>query len=172
MLKPKGSMIRSMVAGLAMAMGMWGCAGGISPQSRAQVTYRGGFAELQAQPGSFTDAVAMLGGRIIEVEPGEQRSTLAVLQLALDGQERPLDGDRSEGRFLVVAPRFLDPEVFRKGALVTLVGRVTGSETRPIGSLNYRMPRLEAIEIRLWPPEPMFDPGPRLHFGFGVGTRF
>jgi outer membrane lipoprotein len=154
-----------------LAAGLWGCAGGVSPQARAQVTFGGGFAELQARPEAYDGAVALLGGRIIDSEPGSASSALTVLQLPLDGRDRPLDGDRSEGRFRVAAPRFLDPEIYRKGALITLVGRVAGSETRPIGTFDYRMPRFEALEIVLWPPESAIDPGPRLHFGFGIGTR-
>jgi outer membrane lipoprotein len=154
---------------LVVAASLPGCAG-ISSQARSQVTYHGSFAELQARPEAFLGQVVLLGGRILETQPAAERSALNVLQLTLDAQDEPVEDDRSQGRFRVTAPRLLDPEVFRQGLRVTVVGRVSGSEVLAIGSLAYRMPVLEAIEIKLWPPQAAVDPYPRFHFGFGVGT--
>lgn len=159
-----------MLTGSSLSALLVGCAG-ISSQARSQVTYHGGFAELQARPEAYLGQVVLLGGRILEAQPGAERSVLNVLQLALDAQDEPVEDDRSQGRFRVTAPRLLDPEVFRQGLRITVVGRVSGSQSAIIGTLAYRMPVLEVIELKLWPPQQRFDPYPRFHFGFGVGTH-
>lgn len=156
---------------LLLAALLQGCAAGISSQTRSQVSYRGSFTELQSRSETMVGQVVLLGGRILETQPAAPRSTLTVLQLPLDGWDEPQEADRSEGRFQIASAQLLDPAVFRPGLHVTVVGRVIGSETQSIGSMPYRLPVLEAIEIKLWPPSQRLDPYPRFHFGFGVGTR-
>jgi outer membrane lipoprotein len=112
----------------------------------------------------------MLGGKIIETQGSEGNSEITVLHLPLKDNERPQDGDKTEGRFLVRTAQFLDPALYEKGTLLTVVGRVSGAESRMIGSFPYLYPALEMIEIKLWPPQQ--DRRPRLHFGIGVGTSF
>ena len=147
------------------------CAGGISRQALSQVTYSGPFSRLQQNPGQFQGATVLLGGRIIQTRPARTGSDIVVLQLALDGSDRPQGEDQSQGRFIVTAPRFLDPALYAQGTLITVVGKVVGSRTEPIGQMPYRYPLLELIEIKTWPAQtqPAY---PRFHFGIGVGTTF
>ena len=69
----------------------------------------------------------------------------------LDGNGRPRQDDRSEGRFLACRGGFYDPEVFKPGREVTVTGRVDGHEQRNIGEFGYRYPRVQADVIYLWP---------------------
>lgn len=112
----------------------------------------------------------MLGGKILETNVSSTLSELTVLQLALDNNDRPVNLDQSHGRFLVQSKKFLDPAIYQKGILLTLVGKLKGSEVRAIGEFDYAYPLLEPIEIKLWPMEILTQP--RFHFGFGVGTVF
>jgi outer membrane lipoprotein len=145
-----------------------GCATGISKQARAQVTYSGNFSALQVRPRAYLGQVVMFGGKILETKASATSSEITVLQLPLGTSDRPQDGDRSEGRFLVRSVEFLDPAVYRTGLLLTAVGRMTGSEVRPIGGLDYAYPIMEAIEIKLWPERSPVYPG--VQFGVGVGS--
>jgi outer membrane lipoprotein len=147
-----------------------GCATGISTRARSLVGYVGSFSTLQTNPHAYRGEVALVGGKILEVQGSESFSELTVLQLPLGTGDRPRDVDRSEGRFLVRANRLLDPSVYQPGRFVTVVGRVAGSEVRPIGSLEYRYPVFEAIEIKLW--SPTVGSYPNVFFGVGVGARF
>ena len=146
-----------------------GCAASISTQARSQVTYFGPFAELQRQPALYTGDVALLGGKIIENRASDTGSELVVLQLMLDGSHRPKNDDRSEGRFIVKTDQFLDPVVFARGALITVVGKVQGAEIRTIDRMAYTYPLIQSLEIKKWPPS---SQGPRFHFGIGVGKTF
>ena len=147
-----------------------GCATGISQQSRSKVTYAGTFSDLQKTPDAYMGEVIMLGGKILETNISSTLSELTVLQLALGNNGHPVNLDQSDGRFLVQSKQFLDPEIYQKGMLLTLVGTLKGSKVRAIGDFHYVYPIAEPIEIRLWPKK--IQTGPRFHFGLGVGSTF
>lgn len=148
-----------------------GCASGISPNAKAQVTITDSFSALQAQPDRYEGETVLLGGRILEVSPSSAATELIVLELPLDWQDRPKGRENSQGRFLVQAAEFLDPALFKPGALLTVVGTLKGAENRTIGGFSYRHPRLVPTEIKLWPATPDRS-SPAFHFGVGVGTYF
>jgi outer membrane lipoprotein len=147
-----------------------GCAGGISEQARSRVTYAGSFGALQQAPDQAAGEVVMLGGKIIEIQNFGDRTELMVLQLALGASQRPADTDSSDGRFLLRSKSFIDPAIYPPGTLITVVGRVQGSEVRLIGERPYRYPVIMPEEIKRWPPRT--DRWPGFHFGIGVGTTF
>ena len=79
---------------------------------------------------------------------------LEVLQKPLDATDRPLDTDRTEGRFMALCEGYLDPAVYSKGRQVTLAGRVLGTRTDTVGEVMYVYPLLACLEAYLWPPMP------------------
>ena len=147
-----------------------GCVSGIPRHVRSQVTYHGSFSALQADIDRHRGEVVMLGGKVIETQGGQPTSEMTVLQLPVDGRGRPENGDRTEGRFLARSTQFLDPALYEKGTLVTVVGTVTGAESRLIGSFAYDHPVVEIIEITSWRGRQ--GTSPQFHFGIGVGTSF
>jgi outer membrane lipoprotein len=144
------------------------CSGGISQQARNQVTYTGPFAAVQQAPAKYRGAILLLGGKVIKTLNQEGASELVVLQLNLDNQDRPQDNAQSQGRFIVRSARFIDPAIFPPGTLITLVGRLQGSDSRLIGEMRYTYPVIEPIETKKWPAGS--DPSTRFHFGIGIGT--
>lgn len=147
-----------------------GCASGISQQSRSQVTYDGSFSDLQKTPREYVGEVVLLGGKIIENLPSPRGTELLMLHLGTDSQGRPKDDDQSQGRYLVHSDQFLDPAIYEKEGLLTVVGKLVGTDVRPIGGLDYVYPKVEAIEVKLWPKSaPHY---PRFHIGIGVGKTF
>jgi outer membrane lipoprotein len=155
---------------LGLLTAVFGCAPGISREARTQVTYDGPFEELQRQPQKFDGEIVMLGGKIIRTDVDGDATELVVLQMDLDRAGRPMDTDRSAGRFVVRTPQFLDPELYPEGLQITVVGQKVQSEERLIGNMPYRYPIIEPIEITKWPRQ--VDRSSRFHFGIGVGTRF
>jgi outer membrane lipoprotein len=147
-----------------------GCATGISQQSLSKVTYAGTFSDLQKTPDAYKGEVLILGGKILETNISSTLSELTVLQLALGNNDRPVNLDQSDGRFLVQSKQFLDPEIYQKGMLLTVVGILKGSKVQAIGGFDYVYPLVEPIEIKLWPKE--MQTGPRFHFSLGVGSTF
>jgi outer membrane lipoprotein len=147
-----------------------GCASGISQQARSKVTYTGSFSTLQKTPNVFKGQVVMLGGRILEAKASSPLSELTVLQLSIDTKGQPVNPDKSVGRFIVQSKQLLDPAVYEKDMLITVVGTLKGSKVLPIGDLKYTYPIVEPIEIKLWPKR--LQTQPIIHFGIGVGTTF
>lgn len=155
---------------LCLVLLLTACGGGISRQVRDQVTYTGPFTELQQAPSNYRGAMVLLGGRVIETLTKAGATELVVLQLEIGSRDRPLDNDQSQGRFLVRSEHFIDPALFPPGTLITVVGRLQGSESRLIGEMPYTYPVIEPAEMKKWPAGS--DTSPRFHFGIGIGTRF
>jgi outer membrane lipoprotein len=158
------------ILGISFIMLVMGCAAGISQQSRSKVTYTGSFSALQKTPDVYKSEVIILGGRIIETKASYPLSELTVLQLALGSSGRPENLDQSEGRFIVQTNQLLDPAVYQKDMLLTVVGTLKGSKVLSIGGFEYTYPLVELIEIKLWPKGMQIRP--IIHFGIGVGTSF
>lgn len=146
------------------------CAGGISKQARSQVTYFEPFKQLQQETEKYRGETVMLGGRIVDVQVAAGATELVVLQLELAGSTRPVNNDNSQGRFMVRSDQFIDPAIYPQGTLITVVGHVSGAETRNIGAMPYRYPVIDIVEIKKWPPGSGSEP--RFQFGFGIGTHF
>jgi outer membrane lipoprotein len=135
-------------AALATLLSLGACASAPAP-------LQGQFADLLPAEASRTGAAAAgplrWGGRIVKVEPQASRSCFEIVGQALDRSGRPVQSDRSEGRFLACRAGFYDPEVFRANREITVTGRLAGYEQRRIGDYDYRYPRLDAEAIYLWP---------------------
>lgn len=162
----------------ALLMAVWftaavlvGCASGISDVARDQVTYRGGFPALQTAPEAHRGQVTMLGGRIVETIPSADGTEIVVLQLPLASSDKPVLDRPSEGRFLIASPDFLDPAVYAKLTLITVVGEITGHTVRPIGNYDYTLPMLKPIEIKLWPAPDWGRRSPAVSVGVGAGSH-
>jgi outer membrane lipoprotein len=157
-------------AGLLIMLLLTGCTSGLSKQARTQVTIKIGFSELISNPDKYIGETVLLGGEIIETRPAKNRSEIMVLQLPLDSEAQPMPKSRSKGRFLIQSDQFLDPEIYKKGRRLSLVGRIIGKEIRPIGNFDYTYPLFEPIEMKVWSQQTVS--GPLFHFGLGLGTSF
>ncbi len=145
------------------------CASTIPPEVLTGVDRAVSFQRLREDPDAFKGKTVVLGGDIIQTENQTQSTRLVVLQLPLDGDLKPLGNDQSEGRFMIVAPEFLDPAIYAKGRRITAVGKVTGKETRPLSGIPYVYPVMEKRYLHLWPVERSSGAEPRVQFGIGIG---
>ncbi|HQY35375.1 MAG TPA: Slp family lipoprotein [Pseudomonadota bacterium] len=103
------------------------------------------------------------GGRILDAQPGPDSTCIQVLAFALDGRARPYPTDQSAGRFIACRQGFYDPAVFARDRELTVVGTLSGSVVQRIGEYDYRLPRIEATALYLWPerlPVVRFDSYP------------
>lgn len=106
----------------------------------------------QAATGEHTGATVRWGGRVVEVEPRADHTCFTVLSTRLDAQGRPhADVEADSGRFLACRAGFYDPAVFAQDREVTFTGRIGGYDQQRIGEYDYRLPRLDAEVVYLWP---------------------
>lgn len=110
------------------------------------------------------------GGRIIDTLPGPDQTCFQLLSRPLNAMGRPLSNasDATDGRFLACRSGFYDPAVFEPGREVTFIGRVDGQESVKIGQYEYRLPKLMADVVYLWPEQNHIDRGP-YPYGPGFG---
>jgi outer membrane lipoprotein len=126
-----------------------GCAHILSDEALHSVDPTVEYAQVKADPEAWRGSTLVLGGRIIEVKNERSGTTLEILRYSLDRSGYPTTVDEAGGRFLARTDRFLDPEVYEAGRLVTLAGTLEGSETRPVGGVDYAYPVFRVGELRL-----------------------
>lgn len=110
------------------------------------------------------------GGRILQVHNLADRTEIVVASHPLNRSDRP-DASAEPGvRFVLNQPGFLEPQLYAPGRFVSVLGRVTGVEDRPVGEYAYQHPVLDAEDIYLWPADRReWDRRP--NFGIGIGIR-
>lgn len=141
------------------------------------------FAQLLADTDRYRGQTVILGGHIIAVRNAARETVMVVLQTPLGSGQEPRPPDRSEGRFMLHAQGFLDPEVYAKGRTITVAGRVMGRTREAVGQEPYDYPTLEVREIHLWAREedlyryrpayrsPFYDPWYDRHRRYGYPYR-
>lgn len=109
------------------------------------------------------------GGRVVGSRNLAESTELVVLGLPLSRSQRPQVRREPVGRFIVRYPGYLETMVYAPDRLVTVDGRVTGRETRPVGGASYRYPLVRADDVHLWPETDDDSSGFRFGVGIGIG---
>ncbi len=143
-----------------------GCAPVISSETRNLVDSDLSYGQIVANPLAYTGQLVLLAGRIIEAKNLPQGTQLEILQFPANRQGRPKTQAASQGRFLIVAPEYLETAVYRPGRSITVAGEVTGVRDQPVGGTTYRYPVIVPRELHLWKQG---HGSPQLHIGFGFG---
>jgi outer membrane lipoprotein len=124
---------------------------GVPPDLARQVEPGLTFTDIQAAPLKYVGRVVQLGGVVIQAKRTKQRTELELLELPMDVAGVPTsDRVRSRGRFLAVRDMFLDPATVPAGTLLTVIGVVTGSATRPLDESKYAYPVVEIKHLIDW----------------------
>ena len=130
-----------------------GCAPALSKNIRDQAKPPIPFPELQRSVGTYEGRVVIYGGYILDTANNPNGTVITILQAPLDSDNEPVSRDLSEGRFLVLSKRFLDPEIYSKGRKITVGGKVIGVIRETLGNRFYDYPEIEVLELHLWPKE-------------------
>ena len=152
--------ITSMLCSLVLLLDA--CVPVISPQLVEQVDRNLTYGSLASRPDEAKDKIVLLGGTIVQTVPKPEETEIEVVQKQVSSSGEPCLTDKSEGRYLVVVNRFLDPAIYRSGRDITVAGKVQGSVLRRLGEIDYRYPVIAALEIYLWkePLSPQAYPYP------------
>lgn len=111
--------------------------------------------EAVADPQAAQGARVRWGGIIARVENRADVSVIEVIGKTLEEDGRPEEEAPSRGRFLAHIKGFADPADYEQGKEISVLGVVTGTETRAIGDFEYRYPVVEVERVHLWAPRPM-----------------
>jgi outer membrane lipoprotein len=153
---------------LANLLGCVACGSVISPQLQSLADPALAYAQLASNSEAYVGKVVILAGTIIEAVNTPEGTRLVLLQYPTNRRGRPQTDAPSGGRFLVLAPEYLETAIYRSGRALTVAGEVRGQRDLPVGETVYRYPLLAPREMYLWPEggdgSPLFDFG--LGFGF------
>jgi len=114
--------------------------------------------EIQKNPQIYTGKMVLWGGVITETANRKDETVLKIIQTELDFQKRPVNLDKSSGRFVIQTPGFLDPAIYTRDRLITVLGEIVGKEVFPLGGIEYNYPVILAKEIHLWEREEVVYP--------------
>ncbi len=146
-----------------------GCTPVISGQTLRLVDRNITFKELHRDPSRYSGQYVLLGGEIAGIRNTSDWGELEVVQFTTDENGRIIDTKNSSGRFIAIVPAFLDPDVYRSGVFVTIVGQVEGQREIPVGAGRYTYPLLTVEEMHLW-NHLKESPPTALNFEVGFGT--
>jgi len=158
---------------------MMGCAHVISKDLRAKTDPSLTLNQIYQNPNIYKGKWVVWGGEIIEaVNQKDGTTQIEVFQKPLGWMGEPYETAASQGRFLVLADKYLDSYLFRRGRKITVAGEILGEKFKPIGEMDYRYLLLSGKQIYLWPeyyyrpyPSYYYDPWwdyPYGWWGFGI----
>lgn len=101
-------------------------------------------------PGRYTGAKVRWGGTIAGVTNLADRTVVTVVARPLTGDGEPLGDRPALGRFFAEVDRFLEPEEYRSGRRVTVVGRYVGIRQSKIDQYVYDYPVVQAQNLHMW----------------------
>jgi outer membrane lipoprotein len=147
----------------------------LEQQIDSSVTFR----DIQASPQSMQGKTVLLGGEVLAARRVQDGTELEILQLPVTTDDPPAERrSESQGRFLALDRSLTDPASIPPGTRLTLVGAVTGEETRRLDESTYRYPTVEAKHMYVWEPDAYRERSRRpvglfggMGFGFGSGGR-
>jgi outer membrane lipoprotein len=109
------------------------------------------FSDVEAAPSAYVGRTVMFSGIVLKAKRAKNRTEIEILQLpAAPGTLPSEDRTRSEGRFLAVEDKFLDPATIESGTPVTIVGNITGAVTRSLDDSEYTYPVIEITRLIDW----------------------
>lgn len=107
----------------------------------------------QAPPA--TPQTVRWGGTIVDVTNTEDNKTrVEIVSRPLQRSGRPINDDRTDGRFIAEFNEFLDPEIYTTGRDLSVIGTVADTVEGRIGNTSYRFPLLQVTNYRYWKPLP------------------
>ncbi len=136
-------------------------------REEARATTGIGFRTISQKPDAYRGQVVIWGGRIIKTVNQTNGSSVYVLQAPLDHEGWPRSEKLSQGRFIARSAGFLDPEVYRAGARITVAGELSGKASEPVGQTTYTYPVIVLREVCFWRPQPGVYAAPVSVWGWG-----
>ncbi|MDH4232219.1 MAG: Slp family lipoprotein [Nitrospirota bacterium] len=111
------------------------------------------FKELQQNTDAYLHKMFIFGGIIAETKITGAGSEIEVVHTPLDRFGNITDRDFSEGRFIIMTTKYLDPLIYRNSRDITFAGILNGTRKQLLGDIEYVYPVFDAKEIYLWKEE-------------------
>jgi outer membrane lipoprotein len=126
--------------------------------------------QVALTPERYTNGAVIWGGRIVAVQNFADHSEIELLAYPLDSSQRPRVNDTGNGRFIALMPGYIEPLDYPVGALMTLVGHVSGTRAGKVGQADYVFPLVRVDSGHVWTIEELRNNRPNVHLGLGLGV--
>ncbi len=132
-----------------------------------QVTQDLSFAQIKDSPDSHVGTLILVGGEILSAKRLKEHTKLTILQLPLTEDQEPTSNrTQSHGRLIALQSDFLDPATVPSGTRVTLVGKITGSQTELLDEMEYTYPTVAIQHLQVWEDSLESGYGNRPYYGY------
>lgn len=112
--------------------------------------------------------VILWGGTILDTRNMETLTRIEVLAYPLNASHRPLTESEPLGRFIIEHQGYLEPTSYAQGREISVIGKVSGSESGNVGESKYTYAVIRSEQIHLWSLDSRRS-RTSFHFGVGVG---
>jgi len=134
---------------------VFGCAPVISTELKAGADTSITFKEVQQHPDAYKGKIVLWGGKIIQVLPQADGSTLIeVLNSPLGWWGKPRKTVEFHGKFVILTTEPLDTSLYKWGNRITLAGeiqgKIEGSNIKELTDSTYQYPVLLSKEMHVW----------------------
>ncbi|HEY3307685.1 MAG TPA: Slp family lipoprotein [Desulfuromonadaceae bacterium] len=151
-------MARMIMGAFSLVLFISGCSHVMSEANLSLVDRSVQFEELNKKPEAFVGKTVLLGGIITGVLTSGDVTMLEVAQLELLKNEVPDEDSLSRGRFLAINTELIDPVIYEKGKLITIIGEVKGQQIQKKDGADHPYPLIAVKEQRLFrPSEPIVN---------------
>lgn len=121
-----------------------------------------------AEPELSRNKTALWGGTILDTRNLKETTNIEVLAYPLNTYYRPLLESKPLGRFIIQYSGYLEPTSYAQGKQLTVLGKLSGSQSGKVGDSTYNYPVINGEQLHLWS-----ESGERnrtsFHFGVGIG---
>lgn len=111
------------------------------------------YAQVLTSISQYQGEAVRWGGVVAEVSNQENQAEMTLVQFPVTRYGKPITTANSAGRFIVQTDSFLDPLVYEKGAVVTVLGTITGEQTRKVDQKSLQMPVVTMTDSQVWPEQ-------------------
>lgn len=121
-----------------------------------------------AEPERNRGKTAPWGGTILDIRNLKDSTHIEVLAYPLTISHRPLLESKPLGRFILQHQGYLEPTTYAQGRVLSVLGRVSGSQSGNVGESAYTYAVINSEQLHLW----SLDSGRNrtsFHFGVGIG---
>ncbi len=109
-------------------------------------------ARVRAEPSLAQGQLVRWGGLVARVQNRENQTWIEIVEKPLGSYGQPVDANITNGRFIAIFDRFLDPMIFQIGREITVMGSVQPPVDGKIDEQPYSYVVVSASGYHLWQP--------------------
>lgn len=136
---------------LCMPVFLLSCTSHVPPEIKQPLANEIALQTVRADVANYVSQRVRWGGVILHTENHKDATHLTILAQPLNSSGRPSSTDISVGRFIAIAPTFLEPVVYTLDREMTFTGTIKGTEIQKVGEFEYNYPVINVETYHLWP---------------------